>query len=126
MTSRTDGVVVETFEYNEFQQLVRFERTGANPTVVQYRYDDGGLIASRTVDGVTTNYVWDRSSKYAPFLYEVVDATGGLIRRYHNDGQDYVAVEDASGVTMDLSRVTFNGEVFIYGRIGEGTASVPS
>lgn len=34
-------------------------------------------------------------------------------------------VEDAAGVTMDLNRVTFNGEVFIYGRIGEGTASVP-
>ncbi len=52
MTRRIDGATVETFEYDEFQKLTRFKRTGVDPVEVQYGYDDDGLIATRTVDGV--------------------------------------------------------------------------
>ena len=71
LTRRTNGATVETFEYNEFQKLTRFERTGADAVVVEYAYDSDGLIATRTENGVPTHYTWDRSGA-VPMLHEVV------------------------------------------------------
>ncbi|MCA9573335.1 MAG: hypothetical protein KC656_36110 [Myxococcales bacterium] len=34
-------------------------------------------------------------------------------------------VYDRTGAAVDVTRVTFNGEVFLYGTVGEGTATVP-
>ena len=34
-------------------------------------------------------------------------------------------VEDSGGTTVDVSSVTWNGEVFLYGELGEGQITVP-
>ncbi len=34
-------------------------------------------------------------------------------------------VEDQSGVRIEVSQITFDGEVFLFGKIGEGQATVP-
>ena len=34
-------------------------------------------------------------------------------------------VEDVGGTAVDLTRFTFNGEVFIYGKFGAGQVTVP-
>ncbi|MCB9682454.1 MAG: hypothetical protein H6733_13400 [Alphaproteobacteria bacterium] len=40
--------------------------------------------------------------------------------------RDFAAtVEDLSGNVVELRKVSFDGEVFVYGRIGEGHAAVP-
>ena len=39
---------------------------------------------------------------------------------------DYTAVvEDQSGTRVSVSQVSYNGEVFVYGMLGEGKATVP-
>lgn len=40
--------------------------------------------------------------------------------------RDYTAsVEDAAGVEQTLTRVTFNGEVFFYGTLGDAQVTIP-
>lgn len=34
-------------------------------------------------------------------------------------------VEDLSGTTVDVTRVSFDGEVYLYGQVGEGTVAIP-
>lgn len=34
-------------------------------------------------------------------------------------------VEDTSGTVVNVSRVTFNGEVFVYGTLGEAQVTIP-
>ena len=34
-------------------------------------------------------------------------------------------VEDLSGTSVEITRVSFNGEVYLYGLVGEGQVSVP-
>lgn len=34
-------------------------------------------------------------------------------------------VDDVAGATVKVDRVTFDGEVFVYGKLGEGHAAVP-
>lgn len=34
-------------------------------------------------------------------------------------------VEDQSGVTVDVTEVSYNGEIFLYGTLGEGQVTVP-
>lgn len=39
---------------------------------------------------------------------------------------DYAAVvEDQSGTRVDVTQVSYNGEVFIYGNLGQGQITVP-
>jgi len=65
--------------------------------VIEYRYDYDGLLASRTVDGVETLFVWDRTGGAFPVLLEVRDANSDLIRRYEHDGFRYTRVHHADG-----------------------------
>lgn len=34
-------------------------------------------------------------------------------------------VYDRTGAAVDVTRVTFNGEIFLYGAVGDGTATIP-
>ncbi len=60
LTSITDGPDVTTFVYDERNRLV--SRTEASGTVTEFGYDFTGNRISRTVNGVTTEYVVDANS----------------------------------------------------------------
>jgi RHS repeat-associated protein len=97
LAARTNGPVTETYTHDDQGRLVRFERSGPNPTRVDYTYDFDGLLASRTVDGVRSTFVWDRSAPLVPQLLEVRDANGKVVARYGRDDVGPREVDTASG-----------------------------
>jgi RHS repeat-associated protein len=67
------GVVVETVTYswNQENRLVRVQNSNAE--VVSYSYDADGVRVSKTVNGVTTEYLVDDNRDYAQVLEERVN-----------------------------------------------------
>lgn len=92
------GVSDQSFTWNALGQLV--EVRDASGRVVTFGYDGWGRRARKTVDGVTTRYVWDGEN-----LSAEVDASGAPVREYaYYPGVDVpYAVRRAS-----------DGKVFFY------------
>lgn len=102
LATRTTGTKAETFTYDSRNLLVRFARTGSNPTTVTYAYDADGLLASRTVDGVLTRILWDRASSVFPQILEERDASNVLLRRYEHGDLSITHAREANGNTSLL------------------------
>ena len=90
---------IESFAYDYRQQIakVSIALDGQIQSVVEYKYHSNGLLASRSVNGIETRYVWDQISFAVPFLVEVHDASGLLLREYSNDGSHYTQFRDSVG-----------------------------
>ncbi|RMG00315.1 MAG: RHS repeat protein, partial [Planctomycetota bacterium] len=56
-----EGASTTTFDYDSREQVTNVvvsDETGPLHSI-EYKYESNGLIAARTLDGVTTQYVWD-------------------------------------------------------------------
>ena len=102
LVTRTTGTTTETLSYDSRNRLVRFARTGSNPTTVTYAYDADGLLASRTVDGVLTRILWDRATAVFPQILEERDATNALLRRYEHGDLSITHAREPNGNTSLL------------------------
>jgi RHS repeat-associated protein len=99
LTSRTDGTTTEAYTYDAHDRLVQSRRTGPDPVTISYEYDFDGLLASRTVDGVTTRFVWDRSATPLPQLLEERGPGGQALVRFAYGDAGLVSVRNADGTT---------------------------
>ena len=90
LASRSGGAVSETFAHDARGRLVRVDRVdrvdreGAGPARIDYTYTADDLLASRTADGETIRYVWDRCSRSLPRLLELRDGDGALVARFES------------------------------------------
>jgi RHS repeat-associated protein len=66
-------VVVETVTYSWNQENRLVEVQNSNGDVVSYSYDADGVRVSKTVNGVTTEYLVDKNRDYAQVLEESVN-----------------------------------------------------
>lgn len=127
----------ERFGWDSQGRLVAYERTGSDPTTVEYGYSPDGLLELRRQDGVTELFTWDREGPLAT-LIEIAETTGQRYRRYLYHGLQAVAEQDESGAVVHhvrdrlgslRLRVSADGTVlerFDYGPFGErleGSAS---
>ena len=92
----------ETLNYDSQNRLVRFVRTGAGAAVIDYGYDVDGLLASRTIDGHMTRFVWDRGGSGLPQLLEERTSTGAVNRRYGRGDLGVTHFRDVSGAVSVL------------------------
>lgn len=97
LIGRADGTTTEAMTYDGQGRLLRLTRSGPAPLDVTYSYDFDGLLASRTVGGVTTRFVWDRGSGGLPQLLEERNAAGQVVFRYGGDGTGVVQFIDGTG-----------------------------
>ena len=69
------------YTYNSENQLTQVRKVSDGSLVAEYTYDSNGLRKSKTVNGVTTNFVWD------PFgnLDREKDSSGNTTARYYYD-----------------------------------------
>jgi len=111
------GVVVETVTYN-WNQENRLVGVSAPNLSVSYTYDADGVRVSKTVNGVTTEYLVDKNRDYAQVLEESVNDASiasyvyglDLISQERGNADSYYLVDglgstrgltDASGVVTD-------------------------
>jgi RHS repeat-associated protein len=66
-----NGVETVTYSWNKENRLVGVQNS--NGDVVSYSYDADGVRVSKTVNGVTTEYLVDNNRDYAQVLEESVD-----------------------------------------------------
>ena len=110
LASRTEGGVTERFTYDARNRLIKLERLGAasGPAVILYEYDFHGLMSARIVDGVRTNFTWDRTSFAWPLMLEERNGFGGLVRHY----------EYANGVLQRSIDGTGNVQLYATDHLG--------
>lgn len=109
VTSIKGPTGTETFTYDAADHLVGV--TSAPGVTVTYTYDGDGNRVSETVNGVTTEYLWDPAAS-SPQLAMERTSTGALVRRYiYGDGpvamqtstQTFFYHLDPLGSVMELS-----------------------
>lgn len=118
----------QTASYDALNRLVSV--TGGS-NVINQTFDSKGRVASRSVNGVTTYFVWDDWN-----LIEERDATGTEIRRYVHGARadELVAMIDATGghyyhldAAGNVIALTDGGggleETYIYDAFGRATAT---
>ncbi|MCA9538026.1 MAG: hypothetical protein KC620_04025, partial [Myxococcales bacterium] len=111
LTQRSDGNLTERYTYDGARRLTAVDRIGGQgPRRVEYRYEYDGLLAARTVDGVTTHFVWDRSRMDAPRLLEIRAADDTLLHRYVW-GEQLIGRYDAVAGTFSTYAVDHVGTV---------------
>jgi len=88
-TGRSDGAI---FVYDKDNRVVQYTKSG---TVAAYQYDPQGRRIMKTLNGVTTWYLWDRTSVVAEY-----NSTGSRARRYAYLPDTFVPtqMEDSNGV----------------------------
>ena len=114
LSFETDGTDYALYGYDKFNRLNSYTN---GVTKVSYSYDGNNLRQSKTVDGVTTNHIWDGSDMVMEINGTDVNkyyrgATGlsyaeisGAIRYYHKDEHGNVAaLTDNSGAVIKTSR----------------------
>ena len=119
-TTKGSGV----YEYNGFNQLVSLYESATNSTC-EYTYNADGLRTSKTVNGVTTNHIWDgmnivaetNGSNEVTSVYTrgktLISAKNGTVVTYylHNGHGDVNMLMDADGnVTKQYSYDAFGVE----------------
>ena len=123
------GGATESYDYDGIGRLVREERTGADPYVVEYEYDAVGNLTRRVEDGTATAFSYDVNGQLlaagsTTFTYDgrgnrIERNDGGTVTTYVWDalnrlesvsgpGGDASYVYDAEG--RRLARVTAAGE----------------
>jgi len=101
---------IETYAYDAIGRLVREERTGTTPRVVEYEYDPVGNRVRTVRDGVETLYAYDGDDRLtsqgaATFDYDengnrIARSTGGTTTTYGWDPKGRLrSVGDALGTT---------------------------
>ena len=101
---------LEKFEYNGYNQMVKYEDTGEGEVNAEYKYDAIGRRASKKVDGYTTTHRWDGSSIVgdsgtgAGTYYRGMNLIGqnrnNTVNYYVNDGHGNItALTNADGTT---------------------------
>lgn len=78
---RSGGGVLEKFEYDSLGRLVRLERQGATPNLVELQYNHANLLSRIEADGAVRQLLWD-VTREIPQLMEERDGDGQLLRRY--------------------------------------------
>jgi RHS repeat-associated protein len=126
----------DSYVHDSQNRLVEASRSGIlSGFSARYFYDDAGNRVSKTVDGVTTQFVLDGNQ-----LLEEYDGQGNLLRRYVHAGLDepvrmntiagaeFYYHQDALGSVVALSNASgFLVETYAYGPYGEtGEASAVS
>ena len=82
------------YAYNAENQLTQVNKVSDNSLVATYTYDYNGLRISKTVSGVTTNFVWDtfgnlvRETTGGNFNIYSYDTNGNLIG-FNKNSQNY-------------------------------------
>lgn len=125
----------QAYTYNAADQLVSVTTTGnGNDHSVTYSYDGNGNRVSATVDGKTTDYLWDPAGAYPRLAIEQT-SSGALVHRYlYGDGPvamqtptaTYFYHVDPTGNVAELT--DGSGQVAVayhYDPFGEVTATVP-
>jgi RHS repeat-associated protein len=126
---RSNGAVTEQFFYDALGRLIRVERTGALPAVVDLDYDHAGLLRRVVADGVGRTLLWD-SVASVPRILEERDDNGLLIRRYVYglgpvgvfDGAGHVLHRDPTGSVRVVTAL--NGTIesdYAFSAYGEQT-----
>ena len=92
------GDGTRTYEWDAENRLVAVKQAGA--TVASYTYNSGGVRTSKTVGGITTNYVLE-----GPSVVEDRPSPGGATKHFQGPGIDNVlAIQDSAGLTTYLTR----------------------
>jgi RHS repeat-associated protein len=63
--AKLDGSDATGYDWDGQNRLVRLSRSGASPVTAEFRYDPLGRRIARTVNGVTTQYVYDGAQAIA-------------------------------------------------------------
>ncbi len=125
-----DGMDVTTYSYDARDRLL-----GANlpdSTVLAYAYDFGGRRVQQTVNGSSTNYLWDEFSRYGDVVAEINQSNavlasytlaGGRLLSQTRSGATSYYLPDAQGSTRLLADL--NGgitDTYDYRAFGETVA----
>jgi RHS repeat-associated protein len=131
--SRSRDTTTEEFTYDAMNRLVRFDRTGNDPTTILLTYSHDNLLSHIEIDGTGRHLVWD-TTRQIPLLLEEWSDNGDLIRRYvHGIGPVAVITEDQTRIlhqdsTGNISRATsLTGEIlerYVYNAYSEKTTSL--
>ena len=86
------GTDVAEYTYNQLNQLTSYE--SPDGTVTQYGYDGTGMRTSKTQNGITTKYYWDRGYIANEGVNSTITATNyigltGIIGRESGTDTDY-------------------------------------
>ena len=79
--TRSNKSITEKFTYDSLGRLVRLDRTGSLPAVVELTYNHASLLSQIVADGHARTLLWDVTQPI-PMLLEERDDAGSLIRRY--------------------------------------------
>lgn len=112
------------------RQLSRYSKSG---TVADYSYDENGLRASKTLNGVTTRYIYDdgklvalKGDKAIYFRYDQDDKPIS----FQYDGEEYFYVKNIQGDILQIldktgsTKVTYNYDA--WGKVLSVTGTLAS
>jgi len=108
LVSRTTATQTEQYTYDSRNRLVRYGRSGVDSVSVEYSYAPDGLLESRSKNGVTTYFTWDRNGPL-PLLLEIGGSSRQFMTRYLYDG------------IFPIAEISSNGEVLHHLRDALGT-----
>ncbi len=132
LTSKSNGTWADTYTYNQAGRLVNAHvESGGSTEDIAYTYNYRGIRTSKTIGGVTTEYVVDHNRRHAQVLAEITPSgstgyvhgldlismklPGGAKRFYHGDGQlSTRLLTDGAGAVTDT---------YIYDAFGNTLAS---
>jgi RHS repeat-associated protein len=107
--SRSDGNETTVYTWDARDRLVRIERSGESPLLAAFAYDPLGRRSTRTVNGLTTRYVYDGVQAIAELTdgQPLVTLLTGLqideaIARY-SDTEEQTQLTDALGSVLALA-----------------------
>ena len=100
-----------TYVYDGFNRLVQVKDYTTNDVIASYTYNGDGQRITKTVDGVTTTYVWNGDN----IVYET---TGTTEQKYYY-GTILYAMEDTSGNVYYYGKNIHGDVVELYDEDGE-------
>ncbi|MBF7073944.1 hypothetical protein ISG33_11090 [Glaciecola sp. MH2013] len=137
MLSETDGVNTKTYSYDGNQRMIGFNDGTQSIT---YEYNPDGIRTSKSVDGITTDFIVDSNRDYAQVIAEQVNNTD--IQKEYVFGYDLLSQSsltdigdetqtntafyhyDSLGTTRNLSNTDASiSDSYFYEAFGELLAS---
>ncbi|MBF7073936.1 hypothetical protein ISG33_11045 [Glaciecola sp. MH2013] len=106
MLSETDGVNTKTYSYDANQRLIGFNDGTQSIT---YEYNPDGIRTSKSVDGITTDFIVDSNRDYAQVIAE--SDANRIIKASYTYGDDLLSMSRNGG--------TFN---YLYDGLGSTRA----
>ena len=100
-----NGTLVVSYEYDGFNRLISITGLAAgNQIDASFTYDDNGNRTSKTINGITTNYITDSSSGYS----QVLKAITGNETIYYVRGFELISRFDGTDTFYYLTDVMGN------------------